>query len=162
MYFIIFCKFIGFFCSLWFLLLRNIRRICSNSWWGKKWRTIQRGILVCMVMLACMSHLCIPRWDFWTVHGAVELSRINSGPGSWGGSGEDFIWLNSSEFKNLASDMQWFTVESLPVMPSDSMSSHFMRLRLLQLIKINYTNTTFLYCWVPGNLIFRNHAFSAS
>ena len=35
---------------------------------------------------------------------AEELSRINSGPGSWGGSGEDLLRLNSSELKNLASE----------------------------------------------------------
>ena len=46
------------------------------------------------------------RWDFWTVPGAEELSRINSSPARAAGevcSGEDFIRLNSSEFKNLTS-----------------------------------------------------------
>ena len=31
------------------------------------------------------------RRDFLAVRGAEELSRINSGPGSWGGSGEDLF-----------------------------------------------------------------------
>ena len=33
----------------------------------------------------------------------VESNQLLPGPGSWGGSGEDLIRLNSSEFKNLAS-----------------------------------------------------------
>ena len=41
------------------------------------------------------------RWDFWTVHGAEGLCRINSS--SARAAGEELIWLNSSKFKNLAS-----------------------------------------------------------
>ena len=41
------------------------------------------------------------RWDFWTVHGAEGLCRINSS--SARAAGEDLICLKSSKFKNLAS-----------------------------------------------------------
>ena len=65
---------------------------------------------------------CTPtlrRRDFLTVQCSwgrrVESNWLLTGPGSWGGSREDLVRLNSSEFKNLASgcSKRWCEVKTL-------------------------------------------------